>query len=68
VNFILKHLNEFLLKKRIYKQIEQCKTGEAVFNAVRDGFEPYKDLIPKNITDEDIQKLLEIRIRRHLTF
>ncbi len=59
-----KTLERIFIEKRIYKQIEQCKTGEAVFNAVRDGFEPYKDLIPKNITDEDIQKLLEIRIRR----
>ena len=59
-----KTLERIFIEKRIYKRIEQCKTSESVFNAVREGFEPYKDLIPKEITNEDIQRLLEIRIRR----
>ncbi|MGB9601377.1 MAG: DNA topoisomerase IV subunit A [Limisphaerales bacterium] len=60
-----KTLERIFIEKRIYKSIEQCKTSESVLEAVRQGFEPYKELINnRNITNEDIEKLLEVRIRR----
>ncbi|MGC8742617.1 MAG: DNA topoisomerase IV subunit A [Verrucomicrobiia bacterium] len=60
-----KTLERIFIEKRIYKRIEQCKTHELVLEAVRSGFEPYKELINnREITKEDIEKLLEVRIRR----
>jgi len=35
-------LERIFIEERIYKKIEQCKTNEAVFAAVYDGFNPQK--------------------------
>ena len=59
-----KTLERIFIEKRIYKKIEQCTTNEAVFEAVRTGLKPYLDVIKREVTDEDIQRLLEIRIKR----
>lgn len=57
-------LERIFVEERIYKEIEEMKTEEAVFKAVRDGFEPYKKQIRRKITDDDIERLLKIPIRR----
>ena len=57
-------LERIFIEERIYKRIEQKKTQEAVVEAVRTGFEPYKDQLVREITDEDIDHLLKIPIRR----
>lgn len=60
-----KTLERIFIEKRIYKKIEQCKTYESVREAVHSGFEPYRSLINnREITNEDIERLLEVRIRR----
>ena len=58
-------LDRIFIEERIYKRIEQEKTMEGVKTAVRTGFEPHmKELRRKVITDDDIDRLLKLQIRR----
>ncbi|MCL2294314.1 MAG: DNA topoisomerase IV subunit A [Spirochaetes bacterium] len=59
-----KTLEQIFIEKRIYKKIEEMKTQEGVIKAVITGFEPYLNLIKKEITEEDVDRLLKIPIRR----
>ena len=57
-------LERIFIEERIYKKIEQCKTNEAVFAAVYDGFKPFKSELIREIIDADVERLLQVRIRR----
>lgn len=57
-------LERIFVEERIYKSIETQKTQATVEKAVKDGFEPHKDELVRPISDEDIEKLLSIPIRR----
>jgi topoisomerase IV subunit A len=57
-------LERIFIEERIYKKIEQCRTNEAVIQAVYDGFKPFKAELIREITDPDIDRLLQVRIRR----
>ncbi len=59
-----KTLVQIFIENRIYKRIESCKTAEAVTAAVYAGLEPFKDRLQRPVTDEDIEMLLGVRIRR----
>lgn len=57
-------LERIFIEERIYKKIEQCKTNEAVFAAVYDGFKPFAEQLIRELTDPDVERLLQVRIRR----
>jgi topoisomerase-4 subunit A len=57
-------LERIFVEERIYKEIEEKKTERGVINAVLKGFEPFKDEIPREVTEEDVERLLKIPIRR----
>jgi len=57
-------LERIFIEERIYKGIEKCKTNEAVLAAVYDGFKPFKKELVREIADADVEKLLQVRIRR----
>lgn len=57
-------LERIFIEERIYKRIEQKRTAEAVNMAVKTGFEPYSDELVREVTDEDVEFLLKIPIRR----
>lgn len=57
-------LERIFIEERIYKAIEKCKTNEAVFAAVYDGFKPFKKELVRDIVDADVERLLQVRIRR----
>ena len=57
-------LERIFIEERIYKLIEKCKTNEAVFSSVYDGFKPFKRQLVREIVDADVEKLLQVRIRR----
>jgi topoisomerase-4 subunit A len=57
-------LERIFIEERIYKAIEKCKTNEAVFAAVYDGFKPFKKQLVREMVDADVEKLLQVRIRR----
>lgn len=57
-------LERIFIEERIYKKIEQCKTNEAVTAAVYEGFKPFKKELIRDIVDADVERLLQVRIRR----
>ena len=57
-------LERIFVEERIYKRIEQMKTSEDVIQAVLTGFGPYMDEIKREVTREDVERLLKIPIRR----
>jgi topoisomerase IV subunit A len=59
-----KTLVRIFIENRIYKRIEQCKTNEAVYAAVHEGFKPFRKEMYRDLSDLDVQALLEVRIRR----
>ena len=63
-DFHSKTLVQIFVENRIYKNIEQCKTYEAVIAAVYKGLEPFRKQLKRAIVDEDIEMLLGVRIKR----
>ncbi len=57
-------LERIFIEERIYKRIEQCKTNEAVLASVYEGFKPFKRELVRELTDPDVERLLQVRIRR----
>src|SRR5438094_8196005 len=57
-------LERIFIEERIYKKIEQCKTNESVLAAVHDGFKPFRKQLIRELADADVERLLQVRIRR----
>jgi topoisomerase-4 subunit A len=57
-------LEQLFIEKRVYQRIEKAKTAEAVREAVWDGMHEHRKLFVRPMVDEDVERLLEIRIRR----
>jgi topoisomerase-4 subunit A len=57
-------LERIFIEERIYKLIEKCKTAEAVTAAVFEGFKPFRKQLVQELTDPDVDRLLQVRIRR----
>jgi len=57
-------LERIFIEERIYKKIEQCKTNEAVVEAVYNGFKPFAKELVRAMNDADVDRLLQVRIRR----
>ncbi len=57
-------LEQIFIEERIYKKIEQMDTQPKVVKAVHDGLKPFGHLIKREVTDEDVERLLKIPIRR----
>ena len=57
-------LEKIFIEKRIYRDIEEVDTWEGVIAAIDKGLKPYKKLLLREVTREDILQLTEIRIKR----
>jgi len=57
-------LERIFIENRIYKRIEEATTAEAVKYEVYAGLEAYEELLVRAVTDDDIERLLKIPIRR----
>ncbi len=57
-------LEKIFIEERIYRDIEECETWEAVITAIEKGLEPFRERLLRDITRDDIIKLTEIRIKR----
>lgn len=57
-------LEKIFIEKRIYRDIEKEETWEGVIAAVEKGLKPYVKLFHREISEDDILRLLEIRIKR----
>jgi topoisomerase IV subunit A len=57
-------LEKIFIENRIYRDIEECETFEAVIDTIDAGLEPYKKDFYREIVKEDILRLTEIKIKR----
>lgn len=57
-------LEKIFIENRIYRDIEECETWEAVIEAIDTGLEPFKKLLRREVTEDDIVRLTEIKIKR----
>jgi len=63
-NWHYSSLEKIFIEKRIYRDIEEQTTWEGVLSAIDNGLKPYKKKFRREIVQEDIVKLTEIRIKR----
>ncbi|MCL1888465.1 MAG: DNA topoisomerase IV subunit A [Kiritimatiellaeota bacterium] len=59
-----KTLEQIFIENRVYKRIEEQKTADDVKTAVLDGLAPFRAQLDRDITADDVERLLQIRIRR----
>ncbi len=59
-----KTLVQIFIEERIYKRIEKCTDYDQIKSEIRKGFLPFKEKLYREITDDDIEMLLQVRIRR----
>jgi topoisomerase-4 subunit A len=57
-------LERIFIEERIYRNIEKSKTWESVLAEIRAGLKPFLKQLRREVTDEDITRLTEIRIKR----
>tara|TARA_B110000503_G_C7171711_1_gene424627 strand:- start:1186 stop:3768 length:2583 start_codon:yes stop_codon:yes gene_type:complete len=57
-------LEKIFIENRIYRDIEECETWEAVLQAIGDGLEPFTSSFYRLIVQEDLVRLTEIKIKR----
>ncbi len=60
----LSSLEKIFIENKIYNDIEECETWEEIVTTIDKGLEPFKKLLMREVTHEDITKLTEIRIKR----
>lgn len=57
-------LDQIFIEERLYKEIEEVTTYERVVSTVDESLKPYIKRLEQLVTREDIERLLEIRIKR----
>ncbi len=57
-------LEKIFIENRIYRDIEECETWEAVIKAIDKGLKPHIKHLKRKVTEEDIVRLTEIKIKR----
>ncbi len=62
--WLFSSLEKIFIEKRIYRDIEECETWRSVIETIDRGLEPYKDMFFREITEDDIVRLTEIKIKR----
>jgi len=62
--FHAKTLAQIFFENRIYKRIEECGSQEEEYVEVHSGLAPFRELLRRDVTDEDVDKLLALPVRR----
>jgi topoisomerase-4 subunit A len=57
-------LEKIFIENRIYRKIEECETWESVIKAIDKGLTPFKKQLKREVTEQDIINLTEIKIKR----
>lgn len=57
-------LERIFIENKIYRDIEQAESWEEVLSFIRKGLEPYLGNLMRAVTEEDIIRLTEIKIKR----
>ena len=63
-----KTLAQLFFENRIYKRIEECRSQEEEYKEVLDGLAPFRDQLLRDVTNEDVDKLLALPVRRIARF
>ena len=63
-----KTLAQIFFENRIYKKIEECRSQEEEYREVHSGLAPFRYLLQRDISNEDIDKLLALPVRRIARF
>jgi topoisomerase-4 subunit A len=62
--FHARTLDRIFIEERIYKRIEEEKTMEGVQSTIKEGFRPFRKELRRDVTNDDIERLLKLQIRR----
>ena len=62
--FHARTLDRIFIEERIYKRIEKEKTYEGVQKTVIEGFKPFHAELRRDVTPDDVERLLKLQIRR----
>lgn len=57
-------LERIFIEERIYRRIEKSETWENVLHEIREGLKPFLKQLRREVTDDDLTRLTEIRIKR----
>jgi topoisomerase-4 subunit A len=57
-------LERIFIEERIYRNIEKSKTWESVLEEIRKGLKPFIGQLRREVTEDDVVRLTEIRIKR----
>ena len=57
-------LERIFIENKIYRNIEKEETWEGVLRAIRDGITPFTKILKREVTNDDIARLTEIKIKR----
>jgi topoisomerase IV subunit A len=57
-------LEKIFIENRIYRKIEECETWDAVLAAIWKGLKPHLPLLKREVADDDVARLTEIKIKR----
>ncbi len=57
-------LEKIFIENKIYRNIEECETWEEILDTIDKKLKPFKKLLRREVTMEDIARLPEIRIKR----
>ncbi len=57
-------LEKIFIENRIYRDIEECTTWESIIETIHKGLKPFLHLLRREVTDDDVARLTEIRIKR----
>ncbi len=57
-------LEKIFIENRIYLDIEDCETWECVLSTIDKGLTPFKTVLRRPVTEDDLVRLTEIKIKR----
>ena len=57
-------LERIFIENRIYRDIEDEETWDGVISAIKNGLQPHTKYLKRYVTEDDITRLTEIRIKR----
>jgi topoisomerase-4 subunit A len=57
-------LEKIFIEERIYRDIEEAETWEDVLARIDKGLKPFRKLLKRDVTQEDLVRLTEIKIKR----
>src|SRR5690606_13000195 len=59
-----KSLEQIFIEEKIYRKLETAETSEAIYATVHKGLAPFRSKFLRDVTDDDVKRLIEIPIRR----